>query len=239
MGGKSAHGRHTKHHYYEHMRNPRADGISHKRRCTLERVRAERLEDIVLKSIQSILDTPAKLGEITAAYQKHAVTEIPGLEGRLKGLDSELGENAKRAQNLMTRLSDLPPEVSADPIYERLKELNEKKAKLAETRQKLESECKQLTAQAVDTVAFQARLRAALATLRTAPEGKRRPIYASVLKFAEIHPARVRLGLYAPAMAMTAGASTPAARGILRAGSTTVFTEYCAFVVGGAVGAFA
>ena len=221
MGGKSAHGRHSKHHYYEHMRNPKADGISHKHRCTLERVRAERLEDIVLKSIQSILDTPAKLDEITNAYQKHTVTEIPGLEGRLKVLDSELGENEKRAQNLVTRLSDLPPEVSADPIYARLKELSEKKTKLAETRQKLESERKRLTAQAVDTVAFQAKLRAALATLRTTSESRRRPIYASVLKFAEIHPDRVKLGIYAPAMATPK--NTNGTPGLLpRAGSTTV-----------------
>lgn len=223
------------------MRHPRADGVSHKRRCVLERVRAERLEDIVLKWLQSLIDTPAKLDEITAAYQKHTATEIPGLEGRLKGLEAELRENEKRVQNLISRLAGLPSDVPADPIYARLKDLREKNENLAGTRRSLEAEQKKIVSQTVDRDAFQAKLRTALSTLRTVPENKRRPIYASVLKFAEIYPEKVRLGIFAPARsaheapAMAAGAPASAAAAAAtpkntngtsglspRAGSTTV-----------------
>jgi hypothetical protein len=160
------------------------------------------------------------LAEITAAYQNHTKTEIPGLDGRLKAITSEPTENEKRPQNLMTRPSDLPPELSADPIYERLEDLNAAKPKLTASRQKLDSEQRLLQAQSVDTDAFQVRLKAALAILRTAPEEKRRPIYASVFKFAEIHPTRVKLGIYAPAKTNTRD-SHPL-RGAYSAGSTTV-----------------
>ena len=121
----------------------------------------------------------------------------------------------------------------ADPIYARLKELREKNENLAGTRSGLEAEQKKIVSQTVDRDALQAKLRTALSTLRTLPEDKRRPIYASVLKFAEIHPEKVRLGIYAPAMAAGAPASAAAAAanpkstngtpGLSpRAGSTTV-----------------
>ena len=110
----------------------------------------------------------------------------------------------------------------------------DKGEQLVQTRKTLEIEQNKLVAQAMDTDVLRTKLRMALSTLQTVPEDKRRPIYASVLKFAEIYPEKVRLGIYAPAMAAGAPASAAAAAALtpkntndtpgsfLRAGSTTV-----------------
>ncbi|MBN8542039.1 MAG: recombinase zinc beta ribbon domain-containing protein [Deltaproteobacteria bacterium] len=41
LGGKSAHGKTRKHHYYGHPRQINSDGVTHLKRCRLELVRAE------------------------------------------------------------------------------------------------------------------------------------------------------------------------------------------------------
>ena len=111
MGGKSAHGRNGKHHYYEHGRKPKSDGVHHLRRCRLERLRAERIEGMVLGALKATLSDPAKLDDAIRAHSKAKTTEIPGIEGRLSALTSDIRTNEKRVEALISRLSDLPADV--------------------------------------------------------------------------------------------------------------------------------
>ena len=112
----------------------------------------------------------------------------------------------------MTRLSDLPLEVSAEPIFQRLNELKAKSAEGQEIKSKLEAERGRLVSQAIDEDGLKERLKRAIGRLDTLPAEEWRPIYANVLKFAELHPTKIRLGLYALA---ASGQPT-------RVGSTTV-----------------
>lgn len=63
------------------------------------------------------------------------------------------------------------------------------------------------TTKAIDQEGVKKRVQEAVEALQTAPIGKQRPIFANVIHFAELHPTKVRLGLYAP-LAMRAGSTT-------------------------------
>jgi len=217
MGGKSAYGRNGKHHYYEHGRKPKSDGIHHLRRCRLERLRAERIEGMVLGALKTTLSDPARLDDAIRAYSKAKTAEIPGRDGRIAALTSDIRTNEKRVETLVSRLSDLPADVPADPIYTRLRDLNTKLAEQRGALAKLEADRAQGQAQAIDPEGLKRRLEQALAKLETVSADKQRPIYDSVLKFAEFYPNRMRLGLYAPAPS-GAFAAEP-----LRGGSCSVF----------------
>lgn len=65
--------------------------------------------------------------------------------------------------------------------------------------------------------------RKAVAALRSAPIDKLRPIFANVIYFAELHPMKVRLGLFAPLM--RAG-STSVQRSMVRRGGLGHYSEF-------------
>lgn len=198
MGGKSAHGSNRRHHYYEHPRKLAKDGVTHSRRCRLERVRAERTETMVLGFLKTILANPGMIAEMVSAYHKQTNQELPGLRGRLKAIETELKDCERKVANLVARLSELPTDISAEPIYVQLKQLNEEIGFLKETQVQLEAQTQRVTAGAVDEGQLIERITAAVAALETAPATKQRAIFNNVIQFAELHPTKVRLGIYAP-----------------------------------------
>ena len=207
MGGKSAHGSNRVHHYYGHQRKLAKDGVTHIKRCRLERVRAERTEGMVLGFLKDVIAKPEMIDPMVSAYYKQTSRELPGLTGRLKTVESEITQKETRVQNLVTRLSELPPEVSAEPIYAQLKLLNEKITFLKDSKIGLESETHRMTAQEIDRDGLKDRIKTALAALELAQVDKQRPIYANIIDFAELHPTKVKLGIYAPLLARTRSTS--------------------------------
>lgn len=207
LGGKSAHGSNRRHHYYEHPRKLAKDGVTHSRRCRLERVRAERTEKMVLGFLKTILAKPEMIAEMVSAYHKQTSQELPGLRGRLKVVEAEIKEHERRVTNLVARLSDLPPEVSAEPIYVQMKHLNEKIAVLKESQVQLQSETQRVIAGAIDESGLKDRIVAAVEALETAPATKQRAIFNNVIQFAELHPKKVRLGVYAPLVTLARSTS--------------------------------
>jgi site-specific DNA recombinase len=79
LGGKSAHGKTRKHHYYGHPRQINSDGVTHLKRCRLERVRAERIEDIVLHSLKKVLSTPGLLDHWLRCMRSRPLPKSPRL----------------------------------------------------------------------------------------------------------------------------------------------------------------
>ena len=187
-----------KHHYYEHARKLAKDGISHPKRCRLERIRAERTEKMVLGFLKEVLAKPEMIDAMVTAYYNQTSTELPRIVGRLKSIDAEVKQHERRVENLVTRLSELPSDLSAEPIYGQLKALNEKITTLKVSRVNLEAEKNQVSNHAIDQEALKEWIKAAVGALENCPASKQRPIFANVIQFAEIYPTKVRLGLYAP-----------------------------------------
>ncbi|HND84722.1 MAG TPA: recombinase zinc beta ribbon domain-containing protein, partial [Pseudobdellovibrionaceae bacterium] len=198
LGGKSAHGKTRKHFYYGHPRQLNSDGVSHLKRCRLERIRAERIEGIAIRSLKEILSKPGLLDHWLEIYAKNSSSEIPALEGRLKTIDSDVQTNETRVKNLVMRISDLPPEVSADAFFGQIKELNSKIAALKLSREELLSRSHVLKGQMIDKEALKAKLARAIESLERTPVERRKPIYANLIKFAELHPTKIRMAVYAP-----------------------------------------
>ncbi len=198
LGGKSAHGKNKKHHYYSHVRKIHKDGVSHLTRCRVESVRAERMEDVLLKSVKNLLETPNLIEHWLDVYAKSTVTEIPALEGKIKSLDMDLESKQKRVQNLVLRIADLPPEVPADLFYEQIKEANKKIIELKTTKQNLLIKATGLKSQVIDGGRLRDKLARTIARLEETPVENRRPLYSNLIEFAEIHPTKIRVGLLAP-----------------------------------------
>lgn len=135
---------------------------------------------------------------MVSAYHKHTNQELPGLLGRLKAIETEVKEYERKVSNLVARLSELPPELSAEPIYAQMKQLNEKIGFLRKSQTELQAETHRVTAGTIDEAALKDRILAAVEALETAPATKQRAIYNNVIQFAELHPRKVKLGVYAP-----------------------------------------
>jgi site-specific DNA recombinase len=198
MGGKSGHGRNGKHFYYGHPRQLHSDGKTHLHRCQLENVRAPKLEEIILNSFGKLIDEPGLLDHWLEIYAKRTTSEIPALEGKLKGIENDITTCERRISNLMGRLSDLPPEISADPIYAQLKELNLKINELTAVRDRMLIEKRQLSFDSINRQGLVFKLRRTIQNLEKTPVELRRPIYSNVIKFAELYPTKIRMALYAP-----------------------------------------
>ena len=220
LGGKSGHGRNGKHFYYGHPRKPSADGISHLKRCKLENVRAPRLEEIILQSLKKMVNDPALLTSWLKIYAAQTHSELPALEGRLKSIENDIATQTRRLENLTSRLADLPKEIPADQIYKQLEAINDKLKGLENTKASLLLESSQMSAGVIDQNELMFRVKRAINSLEQAPVEDRRPIYSNLIKFAELHPTKIRLGVYAPTIP-TAFSNFSNFTGMKRAGSCT------------------
>jgi site-specific DNA recombinase len=198
LGGKSGHGRNGKHFYYGHPRQLNSDGITHLKRCQLENVRAPRMEEIILKSLKKLIDDPALLKKWLEIHATQTSSELPGIEGRKKTVEMDIATNHRRLENLTARLADLPPEIPADAIYKQIQVINDKAKELEGVKAKLSSEQTRLTSGMVDKTELLFRVKRVINNLEKAPVESRRPIYANLIKFAELYPTKIRLGVYAP-----------------------------------------
>lgn len=195
LNGKSAHGKTQKHHYYDHNRTLNAVGVP-KHKCQVQRVRAGKVEDIVLSSLKSILNQPSLIEKAIAAYETANNKELPLVESRLKTVASEIKSHDKKAQNIMQRIEELPPELSAELFYKRLTEINKKTQELKAQQMDLESQKIKTTLRGVSENSIKARVEYAIKHLNEAPKEKHREIFENVLQFAEIHSTKIKLGIY-------------------------------------------
>ena len=198
LGGKSGHGKGGKYFYYGHPRQLHSDGISHLKRCQLENIRAQRLEDLVLQSLKKLMDDPEILNKWLNIYTHQTHTELPALQARLKRVESEIETQKKRSENLVSRLADLPKEIPADAIYDQIKAIGEKINQLLATKENLLQQRSHMTTGAIDKNGLLFRVRRTIAHLEKVPVEDQRPIFENLIKFAEVHPKKLRLGVYAP-----------------------------------------
>lgn len=233
LGGQSATSRNgEKHYYYAHARQLHSDGIMHAKRCRLERVKVTRIENLVIDSLKKLSTDDALLDHWFKIYAERTHADLPGLTGRVKNLEKELAALTNRNQNLVERLSELPKGVPADAIYAQIKSNSEKSEELARGLEKLKVDERQATSMVIDRDGLLFRVRRALRNLESMPPEQQRTVYAQVIQFAELHPTKVKLGVYAPTQSLEmkkAAGENPAALSNLAyephvAGSSTVLS---------------
>jgi len=221
LGGKSGHGRNGKHFYYGHPRQLNSDGITHLKRCKLENVRAPRIEEIILQSLKKLIDDPALLKTWLEVHARRTSSEAPAIEGRMKSVETDIATNHRRLENLTSRLSDLPREIPADAIYKQIQSINEKLKELESVKSKLATEQSRVSAGTVNKTELLFRVKRVINSLEKVPVEDRRPIYQNLIKFAELYPTKIRLGIYSPAVSDSIS-NFSSVSGLKRAGSCTV-----------------
>jgi hypothetical protein len=199
LGGKSGTGRGgKKHFYYGHPRQLNSDGITHLKRCQVESVRVEKIEDILLKSLKEFLSDEQKLDHFLEIYLKGNQSGLPAVQGKLKTLQNDILTLERRNQNLVERLSELPKEVSTDHLYKQMKanaeSITEHKIAIAN----LKAQENQMAALEVNREGLIFKIRRTVQNLGKATPDQQRAVYGSLIKFAEIHSTKIKLGVYAP-----------------------------------------
>lgn len=199
IGGKSATSQNgTKHFYYEHNRKLNVDGSKHLQRCRIERVKAEKIEGIVLKSLKNFSQDEKLLDHCLDIYTRGTVSELPEVKGQLLKIKRDLETYEKRNKNLIERLSDLPQDVPADGIYAQIKQNKNRIEELERKYVEIQCQERKLSTLSVDREGLLVKVKRSIQNLDKAPIEKRRGIYANLIKFAEIHPLKVKIGIYAP-----------------------------------------
>ena len=198
LGGKSGTGRKEKHHYYGHpqIKNPFQKEKPHD--CQVKNVRAPRLEEIVTKSLRSLLSDPSLIEKWIAIYKSKTSTELPDVQNQAKKLDQEVQTTSRRIANLVQRISELPADVPAAAFFDQIKQMTAKLNDLKLAKQKLMTKEMDLKGQEIDQDGLKAKIERTLKQLENAPKEKQRPIFTNLVKFIEIHPMKIKIGMYAP-----------------------------------------
>ena len=198
LGGKSGTGRKEKHHYYGHSQIKNPFQKEKPQDCQVKNVRAPRLEEIVTKSLKSIISDPSTIEKWIEIYKSKTSTELPDVQGQTKKMDQEIQTTSKRIANLVQRISELPAEVPAEAFFDQIKQMTAKLNDLKLKKQKLITKEMDLKGQDIDQDGLKAKIERTLANLEKAPKEKQRPIFMTLVKFIEIHPMKIKIGMYAP-----------------------------------------
>ena len=222
LGGKSGTSQTgDKHFYYGHPRQLKNDGVNHIRRCKLESVRVEKIEEIVLKSLKKLLTDEKLIDHFLDIYLKGNQSNLPALKGKIKTIENDILTLERRNQNLVERLSELPKEIAADQLYGQMKINSDQVVTLKTSLASLKAEEYQTGHQDVSRDGLLFKIKRTVQNLEKAPIEKHKAIYGSLIKFAELHSTKVRMGVYAPVLNQTL--ETKKAAGYPSAASINLF----------------
>jgi len=204
MGGKSGHGRKEKHFYYGHQQIKNPFVKAETKDCQIKNVRALRLEDLILKSLKQLLNEQGLIEKWIEIYKSKTTNELPEIQQRQKQLDMDIQTTSKKITNLVQRVAELPSDVPADQFYEQIKQMNQKLIELKSSKEKLGSQSYELMKYAIDEQALKEKIKRTIDNLDQVTGDKQRPILSNLIKFIEIHPTKIKLGLFAPTEQMKA-----------------------------------
>lgn len=199
FNGKSAHGKTKKHYYYDHPRTLSGNGTGHTHKCRVQRLRAPKVEEMVLTSLKTILSEPSRINEAITIYHQEKCKQKPIAHHGLKVITSELKEAEIKEKNLIHRITELPAKVSAEPFYKQLSVIQEQISEKSRIKQELQLKSHQVDNVRVLPGELQFRIQRTVNALEKISPEQRRGVFENVLQFAEFHPTKIRLGVYAGA----------------------------------------
>jgi len=205
LNGKSAHGKTQKHHYYDHARTLRGDGTGHVHKCRIQRLRAPKIEEMVLSSLKTILSDPAKINHAISIYHKERSKNKPVMLHGLKNISDEVKTLETKQNNLIARISELPQKVSAEPFYKQLTLVQEQITEKSRIRESLLNQSLQETNSKILPSDLALRIQRTVDQLEKTPPENRRGVFEGLLQFAEFHPTKIKLGVYTTAGAALSG----------------------------------
>jgi hypothetical protein len=205
LNGKSAHGKTQKHHYYDHPRTLMGNGTGHVHKCRIQRLRAPKVEEMVLTQLKTLLSDPAKISEAVAIYHKERSKNKPIELHGLRVVTDELKSLETKQNNLISRISELPAKVSAEPFYKQLALVQEQINERARLKENLLLQSREASNEKILPADIAFRIQRTVEALEIFPPAKQRGIFENLIQFAEFHPTKLRLGVYTTAGAAKSG----------------------------------
>lgn len=161
-------------------------------------MRAPRLEELVIKCLRSTINDPSIIARWASIYREQKLSNQPEVLAEAKRLDADILSIAKTISNLVGRVSDLPPEISADLFYDQIKSLTVKKERLTLAKEKIKTQVQDLGGRDIDETALTERIQRAVSRLESVPKEAQRRILRELIHNIEIHPTKLKIGLYSP-----------------------------------------
>ena len=147
---------------------------------------------------ENLIAEPKTIEHWLEIYAKSTYSEIPALAGRLKSIESEIESKTRRVNNLVSRIAELPADISADAFYQQIKETNQKILEFKSAKAELLSKSVNLKDQVIHKDGLIDKIRRTVEKLELTPIELRKPIYSNLIKFAELYPTKIKVGVYAP-----------------------------------------
>ena len=119
------------------------------------------------------------------------------IKNRIKSISLSIRDNEKRVENLVNRISELPTEISAAPLYKKLEELQAKIKEEKNLHATLEIEKQKTSTKDLNEDELKLRVQRAIKRLDEAPKEKQQEVFSNLLQFIEIHATKIKLGVYA------------------------------------------
>lgn len=145
--------------------------------------------------MKTILSEPERAKFAVDAYLKNVNALAPELQSQINALEKDLTALRKRELNLVTRISDLPPEMDAGLFYKSIKDIQVQIADKSKIKLELESKSK-AQVKHLDPKEILARVQSAVNKLEKAPKEDQRAIFENLISFAEFQPTKLKLGVF-------------------------------------------
>ncbi len=200
LAGKSAIGRNRKYYYYSHTKG-NSLFVETGKKCRFHRLKAEIVEEMVLNFMKNKITDSKAIEKMIRDYEKQSIKESPKVHGQLLSVKKELKSLNTKLENLSVRLSEIPCDIPAVPIYQQMRKIKEKREKLLESEIFLNEEILQKSHLKVDKEAFTNKLNMVATKLDKSEKKDHRSIYQGIIDFIEIYPEKLRMGIYAPSLA--------------------------------------
>ncbi len=99
---------------------------------------------------------------------------------------------------MVQRVAELPTDLPANLFYEQIRQGQLKIQELKLAKEKLAKDIYEAMKHEIDEKGLIDRIRKTIERLDTTPAEKQRPIFGNLIKFVEIHPMKIKMGIYAP-----------------------------------------
>jgi hypothetical protein len=152
----------------------------------------------VINSLKTLLSDESLITKWIEIYKAKTKNDLPDVQAKSKQMDQEILATTKKIANLVQRVAELPAEVPADAFYEQIKQMNHKLSELKLAKEKLNTKEMNLFGQDIDQDGLKKKIERAIQNLEKSPKEKQRAVFSNLVKFVEIHPMKIKIGMLAP-----------------------------------------
>ena len=130
--GVSANGKNDKYFYYGHKRKFTATKDRHNKRCPLERIPAERLEDAIISRLIDLAKSKNLLAQLVADASKENVDLGKDIDHLIDVKEQERRSVQRYVDNLLASLAEIPEGLSPKIVFEKIADYERQRERISQ-----------------------------------------------------------------------------------------------------------